>query len=192
MLLIKLLNCQMFLRTLFIDNSFYLFFYLVLITGLFLILFSSTFKQLQTTIKREQNFNNLQTLIQNQKKVTFENYVELANLLLNRKLYIQAIKYFKLAIYDCDDLLLLGNIYNNIGYCYFKQKNFSEAKLFYNEAILYLPDYVVALNNLAYLFEQEKDYQSAYIFYNKSYQFDKSNTITIKQYQRIKKIVNVV
>ena len=180
----------MFLHNLFNNNSLYLFFYLLLITSLFFLLASSTIKQLLLIIKREQKFNTLKKVIQSKEKVTFEDYIELANLLLNRKLYVQAIKFFKLAVYECDDLLLLGNLYNNIGYCYFKQKNFSEAKSFYNEALIYLPDYIVALNNLAYLFEQEKDYKNAYMIYMESYKFDSSNIVTLKQYNRLKKIFN--
>ena len=180
----------MFLRNFLQNNNIFLFAYLVLILGFFTFLFLIFYKQLKTTIEKEQNFSNLQTLIQAEKSVTFEKYLELGILLLNKKLYSQATKYLKLAILKCDDIILLGNIYNNLGYCYFQQGNLKLAQSFYEEALSYLPDYVIALNNLAYLFENQKNYEKALELYGKSYSFDSQNPVTVKQVKKLQKMLN--
>lgn len=180
----------MFVRNFLQNNNIFLFSYLILILSFFVFLFLIFYKQLRSIIKREQDFSNLQTLIQAEKTITFEKYLELGILLLNKKLYSQATKYLKLSILKCDDIILLGNIYNNLGYCYFQQGNLKLAQSFYEEALLYLPDYIVALNNLAYLFEKQKNYEEALSLYNKSYNFDSQNPVTIKQRNKLQKILN--
>lgn len=172
------------------SNDFFLFLYLFLILFFFTSLLIIGFTQLRKLIQKERQFSKLQTAIQSKTGNSFEEYLELGTLLLNKKLFGQAIKYFKLAIYNCDDLILLGNIYNNIGYCYFKQNKFDQAKYYYNEALLYLPDYIVALNNLAFLLENLKDYEKALNLYNQSYMLDSENIVTLKQRNRLKKLLS--
>ena len=71
-----------------------------------------------------------------------------------------------------------------------KQDNNKHAKSFYEEALLYLPDYIIALNKLSYLEEKEKNYTQALDLYEKSYSFDSQNPVTIKQRKKIRKILN--
>ena len=180
----------MFLRNFFQNNSIFLFSYLILILAFFAFLFTIFYRQLKSIIGREQEFSKFQTLIQTEQNINFERYLELGTLLLNKKLYSQSIKYLKLATIKCDDIILLGNIYNNLGYCYFKQDNNKHAKSFYEEALLYLPDYIIALNKLSYLEEKEKNYTQALDLYEKSYRFYSQNPITIKQRKKIRKVLN--
>ena len=174
------------------NNNIFLFIYLFLILSFLIGLLVILYRQIKNLIEKEQQFSKLQTSIQFETNVNFEQYLKLGILLLNKKLFGQAIKYLKLAIYNCDDIILLGNIYNNIGYCYFKQNNFSLAKYYYQEALIYLPDYVIALNNLAFLFESEKNYSKALELYEKSYKFDSSNLTSLKQKQKLQKILGKI
>ena len=181
----------MFLHNIFsikVNNNIFLFIYLSVILIFFFGLMILGYKQLQVLISKERQFSKLQTSIQSKADIGYEEYLELGILLLNKKLFSQATKYFKLAIYNCDDIILLGNIYNNIGYCYFKQNNFELAEYYYKEALLYLPDYVIALNNLAFLFEKGKNYKIALNLYEKSYNLDPGNLTTLKQKQRLEKL----
>ena len=53
-----------------------------------------------------------------------------------------------------------------------------------------MPDYLIALNNLAYLEEKQKNYTQALDLYEKSYKFDSQNPVTVKQRQKLRKILN--
>ena len=130
-------------------------------------------------------FSSLSTIIQLIYLCYYKKKIDISNLVNDKK---TSLIMFVIPF----GVLYLGNIYNNIGYCYFKQNNFSLAKYYYQEALIYLPDYVIALNNLAFLFESEKNYSKALELYEKSYKFDSSNLTSLKQKQKLQKILGKI
>ena len=48
------------------------------------------------------------------------------------------------------------------------------------------------MNNLAFLFESEKNYSKALELYEKSYKFDSSNLTSLKQKQKLQKILGKI
>ena len=149
--------------------------------------FSFLLNKLLKLIQEQKQFFNIQKLIKTN-KCSFGQYYEFGILLLNKRFYSEASKYFKIAISKCNDILLLGNLYNNLGYCYFKENKLKQAEFYYLKALKYIPDYTVALNNLAFLYKKQRLFKISLEYYEKSYNLDPNNLQTQKQYNQLKNI----
>ena len=125
-----------------------LFFFLSLISYYIL-------KQIINTQKLEKKIFSLQELV---KKDTpsYEDCYQLGQLYLRKKLFLKAIVIFRkaLKLWDPNDKIGLGNLYNAIGFTFFNLEEYNYAIYYYQIALKIIPDHTLALVNLGYCFEK--------------------------------------
>jgi tetratricopeptide (TPR) repeat protein len=121
---------------------------------------------------------NLKKKIQNN-EADYTDYYLLGTLYLSKKLFDQAILQFRysLKIWDNNDVLGLTNLYNTLGFTYFKLEQYELAIYYYKEALKKTNNYVVALNNLGYAYEKQKMLNEALEIYKETIKHDASNTV---------------
>jgi len=136
------------------------------------------FGQLKTTQKVEKRLSYLETKLQKNERSS-ENFYKLGQLYLSKKIYEKAISLFRssLNVWDKNDKIGLGSLYNTLGFSYFKLKQYNHAIYYYNQAIKLLPDYALALTNLALVYEKKQMYKEAYFTYLKAFSFEKRNKL---------------
>ncbi|MFK8182342.1 MAG: tetratricopeptide repeat protein [Phormidesmis sp.] len=154
--------------------------YLVVYLGILLALLSvATFfviRQVWVTRRVETTLSNLQTKLTKQKGTALE-YYELGSILLDKKLYAQAVIYLKKALKELADEEAENAVlvHNALGYAYFAQEQFDAAIRQYNEALKISPGYVTALNNLAHAYERKQLMPQALEAYEKSLASEPAN-----------------
>jgi tetratricopeptide (TPR) repeat protein len=112
--------------------------------------------QVLKTRRVENALSRLQSKL-NKEKGTAEEYYELGSILLDKRLFVQAIAQFQKALkaetLEGQDL---AAVYNALGFSYFAQEQYDLAIKNYKEAIKLAPDYVTALNNLGHSYERKQ------------------------------------
>src|SRR6476620_2168819 len=151
--------------------SFILFFSLLFLCFYF-------FGQVKTRQKVEKRLSLLKTRLQ-KKERSSENFYKLGQLYLSKKIYEKAINLFRssLNLWDQNDKIGLGSLYNTLGFYYFKLEKYDNAIYYYTIAIKLLPDYVLALTNLGLVYEKKQNYKEAYTNYEKAFKYNKNNKI---------------
>ncbi|MCU0552425.1 MAG: tetratricopeptide repeat protein [Leptolyngbya sp. Prado105] len=132
----------------------------ILYISLLLVLLSSiTFfvaRQVLKTRRIESALSRLQGKL-NKEKGTAEEYYELGSILLDKRLFTQAIAQFQKAIkLETLEGQDLAAVYNALGFAYFAQEQYDLAIKQYKESLKLLPEYVTALNNLGHSYERKQ------------------------------------
>ena len=133
---------------------------------------------LQMTQKVEQRISVYERRLQLNQNPS-ETSFKLGQLYLRKKLYPQAITLFRksLTLWNLNDEIGLGSLYNTLGFTYFKLKQYEHAVYYYNHAINLLPDYTLARTNLALVYETNQMYQEACNIYASVLIYEKTNKI---------------
>lgn len=105
-------------------------------------------------------------------------YFELGAVMLRRKFYPAATKYFLEAIekWDRDDQDL-AQVYNALGVSYARDNNPDKAIAQFEKAVKLQPGYVTAWNNLGDAYEKKKDLRAALKAFEEALLFDPNNKI---------------
>ena len=72
-----------------------------------------------------------------------------------------------------------GEVWYNIGVCYYELNDYENAKHAYQRCLEYTPDYSSAFNNLGVIFFNYKNYDSAYFYFNKILKINPNNADAI-------------
>ena len=118
-----------------------------------------------------------------------QEFYELGSILLDKKLYSQAIIQLQKSLKSKD---LEGDenkaiVYNALGYAYAAQEQYDLAMRQYKEALKLQPAYPTALNNLAFTYERKKLESQALEAYEKVLQYEPKNAIAKKRAASLKR-----
>jgi tetratricopeptide (TPR) repeat protein len=154
------------------------FFPLLYVAGLLILLGTGgffIFRQVLKTRRIESSFNRLQTKLNREKGTALECY-ELGSILLDKRLYSQAILQFQKAIKSGEvNGEALAAIYNALGFAYFAQSQYDLAMKQYKEAIQLSPHYVTAWNNLGHAYERKQLASKALEAYEQALAYEPKN-----------------
>jgi tetratricopeptide (TPR) repeat protein len=114
-------------------------------------------RQIVRTRRTEGTLAKLQAKL-TKDKGTAQEYYELGGILLDKKLYSQAIAQFQKALKakDLEGEENLALIYNALGFAYAAQEQYDLAIKQYKEALENKPNYPTALNNLGFAYEKKQ------------------------------------
>lgn len=163
----------------------------VLYISLLLVLLSSAAffvaRQVLKTRKVESALSRLQSKL-NKEKGTAEEYYELGSILLDKRLFSQAINQFQKAIkLETLEGQDLAAVYNAIGFAYFAQEQYDLAIRQYKEALKLLPEYVTALNNLGHAYERKQLAAQALEIYEESLKIEPTNQTAKRRAEALRK-----
>jgi tetratricopeptide (TPR) repeat protein len=122
-------------------------------------------------------------------KGTAQEYYELGGILLDKKLYSQAIAQFQKAM-QAKDLQGSENIallYNALGYAYAAQEQYDLAIRQYKEALQQKPNYAIALNNLGFSYEKKQLIAQALEAYEESLKYAPKNATAKRRAESLRK-----
>lgn len=169
---------------------------LIYLTALLLLLGVAAFfvvRQVFRTRRIESTLSRLQTKL-TKEKGTAKEYYELASLLLDKKLYTQAILYLQQALKQLgdDEEENAALIYNALGYAYFAQEQYDLAIRNYKEALKIIPEYVTAMNNLGHSYERKQLVAQAVDMYESALELDPKNSTAKRRRESLRKRLNTV
>ncbi|GAB4377754.1 MAG: tetratricopeptide repeat protein [Elainellaceae cyanobacterium] len=146
------------------------------------------FRQIFRTRRTETRLARLQSKL-SKEKGTAEEYYELGGILLDKRLYSQAIAQFQKALKSKD---LEGGentalIYNALGFAYAAQEQFDLAIRQYKEALELYPAYATALNNLGFAYEKKQMTAQALEAYESALKVDPKNTTAKRRAESMRK-----
>ncbi|MEL6470257.1 MAG: tetratricopeptide repeat protein [Cyanobacteria bacterium J06614_10] len=170
------------------ENSNYLVVYLGILLALLSVAAFFVIRQVWVTRRTELTLSKLQTKL-SKSKGNAQEYYELGSLLLDKKLYAQALLYLKQALKELadDEAENAVLVHNAIGYAYFAQEQFDLAIRQYNEALKIRPDYVTALNNLGHTYERKQLMPQALETYEKSLATEPANETAKRRVESLRK-----
>lgn len=162
--------------------------YLVTLLGLLSVAAVLVIRQVFKTRRVEGTLNRLQSKLSKEKGNARE-YYELGSLLLDKKLYSQAVTQLKqalklLAKEESEQAALISNA---LGYAYFAQEQYDLAIRQYKEALDIAPTYVTALNNLGHSYERKQLTTQALESYELALQYDPSNKTAQRRAESLRK-----
>ncbi|HEY9697329.1 MAG TPA: tetratricopeptide repeat protein [Trichocoleus sp.] len=146
------------------------------------------FRQVWRTRRTEGTLARLQRKLSTSKG-TAQEYYELGGILLDKRLYSQAIVQFQKAL-KAKDLEGIENkalLYNALGFSYAAQEQFDLAIRNYKEALELLPDYPTALNNLAFSYEKKQLISQALETYEQALKIDPKNSTAKRRADSLRK-----
>jgi tetratricopeptide (TPR) repeat protein len=170
------------------DNSLLPVVYLSVLLSLLTIAAIFLFRQILKTRRVETTFTRLQNKLTKEKGTSQEHY-ELGGILLDKKLYSQAIAQFQKAL-KAKDLEGADNIavlYNALGYAYAAQEQYDLAMRQYKEALELQPNYVTALNNLGFAYEKKQLISQALESYEAALKCDPKSSIAKRRAESLRK-----
>jgi tetratricopeptide (TPR) repeat protein len=147
-------------------------------------------KQVLKTRRTETTLSRLQNKL-GQGKGTAQEHYELGGILLDKKLYTQAIAQFQKALKakdlegDENKALLL----NALGYAYAAQEQYDLAMKNYKEALELQPGYTTALNNLGFAYEKKQLSTQALESYEAVLQIDPNSKTAKRRAESLRKRV---
>lgn len=146
------------------------------------------FRQILRTRRTESTLKQLQSKL-NKGKGTAKEYYELGSILLDKRLYSQAITQFQKALKAKD---LQGNenmalVHNALGFSYAAQDQFDLAIKQYKEAIELKPDYPTAWNNLGFAYEKKQLIAQALEAYEQTLKIDPQNATAKRRAESMRK-----
>jgi tetratricopeptide (TPR) repeat protein len=146
------------------------------------------FRQVLKTRKVEMTLTRLQNKLSKDKGTAQEHY-ELGGILLDKKLYSQAIAQFQKALkakdLDADEDTAV--ILNALGFAYAAQEQFDLAIRQYKEALEKKTDYITALNNLGFAYEKKQLISQAVETYDKVLSLDAKNSTAKRRSASLRK-----
>nr|YP_009326987.1 hypothetical protein [Pleurocladia lacustris]ANS57575.1 hypothetical protein [Pleurocladia lacustris]ANS57719.1 hypothetical protein [Pleurocladia lacustris] len=169
-------------------NSIFPLFYSI---ALFLFLFFISFyivKQIINTQKLEKKIFKLQKLSKKD-DLCHEDCYQLGQLYLKKKLFFKAILIFRkaLKLWEPNDKIGLGNIYNAIGFTFFNLEQYYYSIYYYKITIQIIPDHTLALINLGYAFEKINSIVPGYNCYKTVLFWDPNNELASTRFLAIAK-----
>ena len=145
-------------------------------------------RQVYKTRRVEGTLNRLQSKL-SKEKGSAQEYYELGSLLLDKKLYSQAITQLKqaLKLLTKDETEQAALIYNALGYTYFAQEQYDLAIRQYKEALEIAPNYVTALNNLGHSYERKQLITQSLESYETALKYDPDNKTAKRRAESLRK-----
>jgi tetratricopeptide (TPR) repeat protein len=145
-------------------------------------------RQILRTRRTEMTLSRLQNKL-TQGKGTAKEHYELGSILLDKRLYSQAIAQFQKALKSKD---LEGNenialIYNALGFAYAAQEQFDLAIKQYKEALEHLPTYATSLNNIGFAYEKKQLTTQAIEAYEEALRIDPKNSTARRRAESLRK-----
>jgi tetratricopeptide (TPR) repeat protein len=144
-------------------------------------------QQVLKTRRVEGALSRLQSKL-NKEKGTAEEYYELGSILLDKRLFVQAIAQFQKAIkagtLEGQDL---AAVYNAMGFSHFAQEQYDLALKNYKEAIKLAPNYVTALNNLGHAYERKQLAGPALEAYDEALKYEPTNQTAKRRSDSLRK-----
>jgi tetratricopeptide (TPR) repeat protein len=167
----------------------------IIYLAIFLVLLGAAawaiFQQVFKTRRIESTFTRLQTKLTKEGGTTQE-YYELSGILLDKRLYTQAItnlqKALKLADSEVPENVAL--VYNALGFAYAAQEQYDLAIRNYKEALKLIPEYTAALNNLGFAYERKKLTTQALEMYEKTLTIEPENGVAKRRVGSLRKLVS--
>jgi tetratricopeptide (TPR) repeat protein len=145
-------------------------------------------RQILKTRRTEMTLVKLQNKLAQGKGSAKEHY-ELGSLLLDKRLYSQAIAQFQKALKAKD--LAAGEttalIYNALGFTYAAQEQFDLAIKQYKEALTQFPEYSTAFNNLGFAYEKKQLTAQALEAYEEALRITPQNTTAQRRVESLRK-----
>ncbi len=145
------------------------------------------FRQILKTRRVETTFSKLQRLTQ--EKGSSQEHYALGSILLDKRLYSQAVVQFQKALKakDLEGAEHEALIHNALGFTYAAQEQFDLAIKQYKEALDLLPDYPTALNNLGFAYEKKQLIPQALEAYEASLKLDAKNSTAKRRSESLRK-----
>lgn len=162
--------------------------YLGLLVSLLSIAAVFLVRQVLLTRRTETRLNRLQSELKQGKGTAREHY-ELGSILLDKRLYSQAIAEFQKAL-KAKDLEGAENkalLHNAVGYAYAAQEQFDLAIRNYKEALDQVPGYVTALNNLGFAYEKKQLISQALESYEAALKAEPKNNTAKRRAESLRK-----
>ncbi len=161
--------------------------YLSLLIGLLAIASVFLIRQIVKTRKTENALGRLQKKL-SKEKGTAQEYFELGSILLNKRVYSQAITAFQKSL-KCSDLPAAESalVYNALGYAYFAQEQYDVAIRHYKDALKVNPAYVTALNNLGHVYERKQLTSQALEVYEQALAAEPENMTAKRRAESLRK-----
>lgn len=162
--------------------------YLSILVGLLAVAGWFLFRQILRTRRTESTYSKLQSKL-TQGKGTAKEYYQLGGILLDKRLYSQAVAQFQKAL-KAKDLEGGENsalIYNALGFAYAAQEQFDLAIRHYKEALDLLPEYPTALNNLGFAYEKKQLTTQALEAYEEALRIEPKNSTAKRRADSLRK-----
>jgi tetratricopeptide (TPR) repeat protein len=146
------------------------------------------FRQVFKTRRVENTMSQLQSKL-SQGKGTAKEHYELGSILVDKRLYQQAITQFQKALKakDLEGAENIAIIYNALGFAYAAQEQYDLAIKQYKESIDQLPGYATAWNNLGFAYEKKQLTSQALEAYENSLQADPKNSTAKRRAESLRK-----
>jgi len=161
--------------------------YLSLLIGILALASVFLVRQIIKTRRLENALGRLQKKLAKEKG-TAQEYFELGSILLNKKVYSQAIAQFQKSL-KCTDLPEAESalVYNALGYAYFAQEQYDVAIRNYKDALKADPNYVTAFNNLGHAYERKQLISQALEAYEQALAIEPENTTAKRRADSLRK-----
>jgi tetratricopeptide (TPR) repeat protein len=164
----------------------------VLYLAIFLVLLGASAWFIVRQVLRTRTTESRLTVLQrklNKETGTSQEHYELASILLDKKLFSQAItclqKSLKLAEDEVPENLAL--VYNALGFAYAAQDQFDLAIRNYKTALEQMPNYVTALNNLGFAYEQKQLTKQALDIYEQALKIEPNDDVAKRRAASLRK-----
>jgi tetratricopeptide (TPR) repeat protein len=162
--------------------------YLSILVGILAVASWFVVRQILRTRRTETTLSRLQNKL-NREKGTAKEYYELGSILLDKRLYSQAINQFQKALKakDLEGAENIALVYNALGFTYAAQEQYDLAIRQYKEALEQLPDYPTALNNLGFAYEKKQLITQALETYDAALAIDPKNGTAKRRAESLRK-----
>lgn len=146
------------------------------------------FRQILKSRRVEVSFSNLQNKLSKGPGTSQEHY-ELGSILLDKRIYSQAIAQFQKALKakDLEGAENIAVVYNALGFAYAAQEQFDLAIRQYKQALEQKPNYVTALNNLGFAYEKKQLIAQAVEAYETALKHEPQNLTARRRSESLRK-----
>jgi tetratricopeptide (TPR) repeat protein len=146
------------------------------------------FRQILKSRRVEITFSRLQNKLSKGSGTSQEHY-ELGSILLDKRLYTQAIAQFQKALKakDLEGAENIAVVHNALGFAYAAQEQFDLAIRQYKESLEQVPGYVTALNNLGFAYEKKQLIAQAVEAYETALKHEPQNTTARRRAESLRK-----
>ncbi|MGV0026644.1 tetratricopeptide repeat protein [Phormidesmis priestleyi] len=161
--------------------------YISFLLGLLAIAGVAVFRQVLKTRRIENALSRLQGKLSKEKGTALE-YYELGSILLDKRLYVQAIAQFQKALKTGTlEGAELAAVYNALGFTYFAQEQYDLAIRNYKDALKASPNYVTGLNNLGHAYERKQLAAQALEMYEQALSHEPTNPTAKRRAESLRK-----